>query len=206
MPFTAPKLPVWIATFILCSVVLVGYMTSSTSLPVVWSASMGTHAAKQRYTYEGEDFPRTWPLPPLDRVYMSHEDTVHYAIDTPLGAAEWNCTLPNGRAVVYLGESAKPFTVAMFHEIRCLNIIRQVLNAFYEDDSAPVPLEPPGIVQHCMNYIRQMVLCRANLRLESIRSPTGSKKAVSDITHECRDWVAVYEAAYANHREHSSKP
>ena len=62
---------------------------------------------------------------------MSYEDSVHYAVDTPAGIAVWNSTLPSGGVVVYLGEEMRPFTVAVFHEIRCLNILREELVMLY---------------------------------------------------------------------------
>ncbi|KAI0362153.1 hypothetical protein OH77DRAFT_1466556 [Trametes cingulata] len=158
-------------------------------------------AKKGGYTYKGADYPLLWPLAPLSRVHLSQEDSVHYAVNTPLGRAEWNSTLPSGGHLIHLGPSKQAFTVSMFHEIRCLNIIREVLVAFYEDESADAGYGRRGDVKHCMNYLRQIVLCRADLRLESIRSPVGSKKAVSDVTHECRDWATVYEAAETNYRE-----
>ncbi|KAL7283428.1 hypothetical protein ACG7TL_002858 [Trametes sanguinea] len=92
----------------------------------------------------------------------------------------------------------------MFHEIRCLNILREVLVAFYKNEEARTLVNVPDIAKHCMNYLRQMVLCRADSRLESIRSPTGSKKTVSEITHECKDWTAVFAAAEDNYREYKT--
>jgi len=43
-----------------------------------------------------------------------------------------------------------------------------------------------------MNYLRQMVLCRADVTLESGRDPVGPGAVVSDITHVCRDWNVVW--------------
>jgi hypothetical protein len=85
----------------------------------------------------------------------------------------------------------------MFHQLRCLNIIRQGLADFQQNDRRKPPEKK---VEQCMDYIKQMVLCRADVRLESARNPTGPGIAVSDVTHTCRDWTRVYEAAEENFR------
>jgi hypothetical protein len=122
------------------------------------------------------------------------ETSVHYAHDTPLGILEWNATLPPTGGTIYLGEPGhrRPFTISLFHEIRCLDIIREGIRAFR---AAHSPETPDQVVHHCMNYIRQMVLCRSNTDLESVHAHVGPRITVSQITHRCRDWDAVYDAA-----------
>jgi len=154
------------------------------------------------YTYVGSDYPQTWSLPPLQDVYLSYESYgAHYEFDTPLGSAEWNATLPSGGALVRLGADRRPFTLGLFHRLRCLNIIREVLADFYADSSPTAKIGRPDLAQHCMDYLRQMTLCSADLRLESLHKPHGSRVSVPDVTHTCRDWKAVYEAAEQNHQE-----
>ena len=123
---------------------------------------------------------------------MTLENTTHYPIDGPTAAAQWESVYPPGFGFVRLGEPRRILCVSMFHQLHCVEKFRLALH----DPDDPVATIPH--LQHCMNYIRQMVLCRADLRLESVRSPVGSKKAVSDITHTCRDWSTVYEAAEDN--------
>ena len=151
--------------------------------------------------YRGRDYPRVWELPPLAPVHLSHEDSVHYSIDTDLGVAEWNATLPSGGAVIHLGPDGRPFTVSMFHQLRCLDIIRDVIVDFYLDTSPDAKPKKPKLVQHCMNYLRQTVMCRGDLHLETVRAPSGPQVTVSAVTHSCKDWTVVYEAAEKNYRE-----
>ena len=150
--------------------------------------------------YEGNDYPREWSLPPLETVRIAYEDSVHYAVDTPRGRAEWNSTLPSGGATVRLGPRGREFTVSLFHELRCLDVIRDALVGILTDADGDARPDGAGtLARHCMNYVRQMVQCRADLRLESIRVPVGAKKAVSDVSHTCRDWSAVHAAAEENY-------
>ncbi|KAI0775094.1 hypothetical protein BD413DRAFT_653610 [Trametes elegans] len=156
------------------------------------------------YTYRGADFPHTWPLPALPTVHLTHEDGTHYAIDTPLGVAEWNATLPRGGALVRLGPDLRPFTLSFFHQLRCLNIIRGALMDVYRGVPEETR-EKHRIVHHCLNYVRQTVMCRADTRLETVRAPTGRPITVSDITHTCKDWTAVYKAAEENYDRYAAR-
>ncbi|KAL1949587.1 hypothetical protein VTO73DRAFT_8468 [Trametes versicolor] len=159
-------------------------------------------ASPRTYSYRGNDYPRTWTLPPLRTAHLSHEDSFHYALDTELGIAEWNVTLPKGGAVLRLGPDHRPFTLSTFHQLRCLNIIRDTLIMLYRDQSADVGPRRVRLAEHCMNYLRQTVSCRADLRLENVRASVGAQVTVSDITHTCKDWTAVYRAAEDNYEHY----
>lgn len=148
--------------------------------------------------YLNGDYPDEWPIGPLETVYLSLENTVHYAFNTPAGRAEWNTTLPSGGAVVYLGPERKPFTLGMLHQIRCLGIIREILDDFYMDQSPDAKIQRPQLAAHCMNHLRQMVLCNADMRLETVRASRGHGLTVNEVMHTCRDWTAVYKAAEDN--------
>ncbi|KAI0649019.1 hypothetical protein C8Q79DRAFT_1007594 [Trametes meyenii] len=180
------------------------FVLSLSTLLASYVASMRrdeNRRSRLSYSYRHSDFPHTWPLPPLPTVYLSHEDNAHYALHTVLGMAEWNATLPRGGAILRLGPDFRPFTLSMFHQLRCLNILRGVFVELYgSSHSDTVGPEDQRMAGHCMNYLRQMVLCRADTRLESVRAAGGAQLTVSDITHTCRDWIAVYKAAEENHR------
>ncbi|GJE88768.1 hypothetical protein PsYK624_048530 [Phanerochaete sordida] len=158
----------------------------------------GKVAPRETYTYRGRDYPRSWEIGPLPPVELVFESTVHYTIGNSRGALEWNSTLPSGGAVVHLGPEQRPFTVSLFHQLRCLNIIRTSIEAVYADE-----LYDEQMSHHCMNYLRQMVLCRADTRLEPIRAIEGGGRTVSDVGHTCADWTVVYEAAEQNYREYA---
>ncbi len=147
----------------------------------------------------------TWTIPELSVVHLAHEDSVHYDLETDLGVAEWKATLPSGGALLYLGPEHRPFTLSIFHQLRCLDIIRETIVDFYLDTSPNATYKRPELVRHCMNYLRQAVLCRADLRLEHVRAPSGPKITVSEVTHTCRDWTAVYAAAEKNYAEYLSR-
>jgi hypothetical protein len=145
-----------------------------------------------------------WLKKPLPIAHLPMENTVHYDLGTDLGILEWNnATLPgpNHDGVVWLtmeGGERKSFTFSLFHQLRCLNIVRESLMA----RRRPPYTEPGRLAAHCMNYLRQMVLCRADLTLESARHPLGPNTVVSDVTHVCRDWSLILDEVEGNESYH----
>ncbi|KAI0833599.1 hypothetical protein BC628DRAFT_1307901, partial [Trametes gibbosa] len=127
------------------------------------------------------------------------EDSFHYALDTDIGIAEWNATLPPGGAVLYLGPDRRPFTLSLFHQLRCLNIVRDTIVRIHQDPSSARTRSSSRLVEHCMNYLLQTVIRRGDLRLETVRAYRGLQVTVPDVAHTCKDWSAVYRAAEDNY-------
>ena len=92
----------------------------------------------------------------------------------------------------------RTFVVTMFHELHCL----RMLNAGYEwDDMSEEHLK------HCLNYIKQMALCDADMTPEpagweerwSVENDTGLDR--EGATHVCRDFQSVFDAVENNWTE-----
>lgn len=145
----------------------------------------------RNYTYIGDDYPLQWPLPDAVPVYMYPEDTHRYALSTPSGAAEWRALVPPSNGTVRLGPRGRAFTVAMFHQLQCLDVIRAAMAS----PVAPGDARRARLRDHCLDYMRQTVLCHAHTDLESVRSDVGPK--IADLTrsvYRCRDWRVLYDA------------
>ena len=105
--------------------------------------------------------------------------------------------LPSGQHLVRLAsqsedEDLEVYTVMLFHQLRCLDIIREdfVLTA----GSSP-------LARHCLNYLRQTILCHPDLRLESVRRSEGQKPTTTrEYEAVCRDWSSVYKEAERNYK------
>ena len=121
---------------------------------------------------------------------MPSDDTLHFDLTSPEGAAEWSAIVP-GSGLVYLGPQRAPFTISMLHQLKCLNVIRSILPHRNDSDVQGT------LVQHCLNYLRQMIMCRADTHLESVQDPMTSKVDEFSV-YRCRDWCAVYDAVAAN--------
>jgi len=139
---------------------------------------------------------------------MRVENTVHYAIGTELGVVEWKSLLPLGNGTIYLKASDnthQEFTASIFHQLRCLDIIRQGIISFRGGANAEAHRSSPSpLVQHCMDYMRQMVLCRSTSQLQSVRNHTGTRITVSDVTQVCKDWTTVFREAEINYAKYGS--
>ncbi|KAH9837917.1 uncharacterized protein C8Q71DRAFT_568716 [Rhodofomes roseus] len=122
----------------------------------------------------------------------------HYYLRYGLDAEQqWAALVPHD-GLVYVGDgpNSEPYMPSMFHQLRCLDVLRaQYL----------LPLEERDMerAQHCINYIRQMVLCRGDMHLETFLADRWSPENVDRRgTYRCRDFRAVYDAVEKNQQEH----
>jgi hypothetical protein len=145
----------------------------------------------------GEGLSPTWDAGPLDTVLMTVHNTINYQLNGTRADAQWAAMMPPGEGLVHLGPNKEPFMVSMFHQLRCLNIIRQAYEAGSHGNK-----EMDAIGFHCLNYIRQMVLCRGDRRMERVVDPYGAHAVQVRDTQTCKDWRAVYSMVENNDKEH----
>lgn len=53
------------------------------------------------------------------------------------------------------------------------------------------------LIRHCLNYLRQMILCRGDTLLEMVQDPVSSRVDKFGV-YQCRDWAVVYDTAAHN--------
>ncbi|EJD46607.1 hypothetical protein AURDEDRAFT_184310 [Auricularia subglabra TFB-10046 SS5] len=162
----------------------------STLNAVVILMSYTENRAPEHFTYHGQDFPEVLPLPWKDLPLVEHtiEESVHFEISQDYDDV-WKSSASAGRGFVRLGPESRLYELTMFHELHCLRALN------YGNALGPVH------IHHCLNYLRQGVLCGADLTLEAgdfaerdfTRDKVGS-------THTCRDWSAVYPLMEENER------
>lgn len=87
----------------------------------------------------------------------------HYQLNSEVGIAEWSMLMPSGGHLVrqWGKNETQAYTLAMLHQLRCLDILR--------DDY--VSRTPSRWRKHCLNYIRQTLLCFADTHLEYFNAP-----------------------------------
>ena len=128
-------------------------------------------------------------------------DTVRYELRSDVGRAEFEASLPSGGHLVYVvpptnvSAPPEPHTVTLFHQLRCLDVIRQA----YTKIPSPAPEK---MLHHCMNYLRQTILCKPHMLLEPVTTALG---LVSDYGYDavCEDWEVIYNEAERNHRAYT---
>ncbi|KZT08025.1 uncharacterized protein LAESUDRAFT_724504 [Laetiporus sulphureus 93-53] len=139
----------------------------------------------------------SFSVPETEPIVIGMADTIRYQLDTEEGAAEFAQLLPVGGHLVYatdendLNAPPKAYSVTLFHQLKCLDIIRRQLLDIRTTNST-------AMTRHCMNYLRQTILCHPNLRLESAKTNTGLASRQYDTV--CRDWTALYEEVERNQK------
>lgn len=105
----------------------------------------------------------------------------------------WFLSIDSTGGFVRLGEDKRVFSVVMFHQVHCIEIMQRSLRANTGDGDGHMQEH----FQHCLSYLRQLFLCEADATLE----PGDVLKEVEELelserlpfTRECRDWSAVYD-------------
>ncbi|KAJ6448894.1 hypothetical protein C8R45DRAFT_1114960 [Mycena sanguinolenta] len=164
----------------------------------VWWLRQFAHSSAQRtYSYIGDDYPRAWPIPMAGPVLMPLENTRRYMIEAPESGQEWDSMTPNN-GIIRLGEQRRPFSISMFHQLRCISLLRKEM----------VSAQKTGVVkpnsplnQHCINYLRQLLFCDADTILDVVLGPLSHPLVVPEF-FECKDWQLVYDEVEKNQREY----
>ena len=132
--------------------------------------------------------PFAWPIGEMGNVLMLVENSAHYQLDTEEGIQEWAQLVPTNGIIRLPGDSRK-YTISMFHQLRCLDVLR---TAVVEANTNGT--KPDRLTRHCLNYIRQMILCRSDLFLENVRDPHGPHAVDLTSVRTCKDRRMVYES------------
>lgn len=136
--------------------------------------------------FVNSDFPNA-PLLDIQNVLIHVEDSVHYRLQEVEAKDEWNALGVIGFGSVTYGPSHRPFYLPMFHQLHCLMSLRKniVDGGSYERHK--------GHARHCLNYLREWILCQSDLTLETgdfmKRNFTWEKLGA---THVCKDWNDIY--------------
>ncbi|KAK4206801.1 hypothetical protein QBC37DRAFT_300044, partial [Rhypophila decipiens] len=98
--------------------------------------------------------------------------------------------LPRGLETTVEGYDSYPPSV--FYQLHCLKSIRKHYSALQSNTPLVDPVE--NHVDHCFDYLRQAIMCSADMTLEKARvEPDGHRRKVDGwgTTHQCRNWGQV---------------
>jgi len=139
------------------------------------------------YSWLGSDHPIALPVDLSTPVEYKYLEDVDALSEDPYDVAVWDDMVPEGFGDVNLGPEKRRFTVSMFHQLHCLMLLRRRIT---QDIGRHEHLS------HCLNYLRSMVLCAADVSLEPEIVPQVIANGVPrlsavNVTHTCRDWTKV---------------
>lgn len=91
--------------------------------------------------------------------------------------------------------------LAVFHQLHCLNVLRQVLHRdYYEPLFAVGEFDIDGDhgakhVSHCLDALREAVMCASDIGVIVWQWNEKAQKALGhgDIVHQCRDFERIWE-------------
>ncbi|KAI0043394.1 hypothetical protein FA95DRAFT_406955 [Auriscalpium vulgare] len=146
--------------------------------------------APKEYTYIGSDHPAQLPFDvPAVGLVIEHGDE-HFSL---WDDDEWGTLFPS-EGFTDLGPAQQPYLLSMVHQMHCLDVfrvgfLRNRTGAAYH-------------VEHCLRFMRQIVLCNADTTLEeSLVGEINGKKETGasgvGMVHRCRDWTKVRQAVSA---------
>jgi hypothetical protein len=125
-------------------------------------------------------------------VALQLDNNVRYGLHS---SPEWSSLVP-GDGHIYLGADHEPVMVSMFHQLRCIDVVRRQL-------AIPRRNRHAELAQHCMNYLRQMILCRGDSFLDPYQYPSRISGVDPNPIRQCWDWEVVYRATMTNQKEHA---
>ncbi|RDL37562.1 Uncharacterized protein BP5553_04995 [Venustampulla echinocandica] len=95
-------------------------------------------------------------------------------------------------------EEAELYSVSMTHQLHCLAVLRHVIIKYEKGDKSR--FAGAGHDYHCLDYIRQAILCAGDTTLDhaDIEYNTNGTESRygftgANATHQCRDWEAIRE-------------
>lgn len=134
--------------------------------------------------YIGDDFPSDLPIEiPLAGLSVETGKD-HFSL---YDDDEWGTLFPSD-GFVRLGPNDRTFHVSLFHQLHCLDVIRvgYLTNRTHTF----------GHIQHCLRYLRQILICHADTTLEDDipqfvdGSWTHAANGVGSV-HRCKDWTVL---------------
>ncbi|KAJ7851630.1 hypothetical protein B0H14DRAFT_3866257 [Mycena olivaceomarginata] len=139
------------------------------------------------FSYKGDDYPHELPIH-IPSVALTIEDSDRYGLSDFNAYADWRTTdlFPTSNGFVKLGPEGRSFGIAMYHQMHCLQRIR---NAIVQGD-------PSHHTRHCLNLLRQTVLCASDTTLDPMNFAKGTDGL--GVVHVCRDWQKVYDFVEQN--------
>ncbi|KAJ7792081.1 hypothetical protein B0H13DRAFT_2394080 [Mycena leptocephala] len=144
------------------------------------------------HSYVGQDYPLKYPMIPLDTVAITLHESVHFSLNfsDPMEEEAWflYSMIPKGTHT-RLGPQQRVFAITVSHQLHCL---RRIYLAFANREDERASAEH---VNHCLNYLRQTLLCEATDTLE--RGDFMERDYESDRvggTLVCKDWEKAFQS------------
>ncbi|KAJ3167453.1 hypothetical protein HDU88_002375 [Geranomyces variabilis] len=162
-------------------------------LTIVALGPRATTVDSRKYAFNGTDHPQELPMgnSPLPLLRYRRGSLAEFPISGPDADTLWASLVPEDVGV-YIGPAKSPYGLAVFHQLHCLDMIRMGYVSALAGGN-----DMADHVAHCFNYVRDAILCGADITLEEPRRREGDQLVVNGkgMLHTCKDWTLIYKAA-----------
>ncbi|KAI1387568.1 uncharacterized protein F4822DRAFT_286952 [Hypoxylon trugodes] len=145
-------------------------------------------------------------IPPLPIETKVFEFDGTFADDpSPNVTSAWVSLIPKGQGLVRLPLhhefDGNIFNIAAYHSLHCLFTLRESFFLFYQVANNSARIDTTELAsklkhgRHCIEYIRQNLMCNPDLNLEPIEGGTGNLKEWG-IQHQCKSLLALSKWSY----------
>ncbi|KAF6752130.1 hypothetical protein DFP72DRAFT_906197 [Ephemerocybe angulata] len=159
------------------------------------------------YSYVADNFPQYLPLGSAfdNLAEMVLKESPHFAT-TANTTKNWRDSIPPSLGYVRLGTPHRLFTISTYHQQHCLYQISLMLadldpNSEQRHSRPRVPPGHGGHLQHCLNYLRQNILCSADTTIESGDWMCRDRISAVEPPRVCKNWTLVFDFVDNNYRE-----
>ncbi|KAI1634148.1 hypothetical protein F4809DRAFT_543748 [Biscogniauxia mediterranea] len=149
--------------------------------------------AEGPYIGKGDDVDARWDyISAVGDTMISREDMINLGIDPDVSLA---ITDPR------TGKPGYRVAIEVFHQLHCLNLLRQNV---YKDHYAPLggdtaapEMDLRGHLDHCIDALRQFVMCQGDVGVFSFNFPFGDGDPWPDYStpHTCRNFESIRQWA-----------
>ncbi|CZT05096.1 uncharacterized protein RAG0_11329 [Rhynchosporium agropyri] len=108
--------------------------------------------------------------------------------------------MPESKSIEGDPEEGEVYSLSITHQLHCLAVIRHVIMKYEKKDKSRYAGE--GHEYHCIDYIRQAILCAGDTTLDYaaiVKGSDGVERRLgftgANSTHQCRDWDAIRDWA-----------
>ncbi|GJJ08927.1 hypothetical protein Clacol_003147 [Clathrus columnatus] len=148
------------------------------------------------YSYVGNDYPMRVPLD-LGTAEMTFDCSAQYDINSSFSGEIWSKSMDTrSGGFVRLGDDYRVFAVSMYHQLHCMGALQHSLA---QADGKPSPMDVH--IQHCLNYLRQFILCSADGTQEPPVKVADLKTqgCAPPYRRQCRNWNKLYHFSAINY-------
>lgn len=153
-----------------------------------------------------DDVPDQFPMD-IQKATLVFEPNSRFSL---IDDKAWAALFPPNKGFVRLGPNGRPFGTALYHQLHCVNGIRFDYTVARDGlvTDREVLKSKMGHINHCFQFLRQSIMCKADTTLIPLDRYNGSVilNGFGGPPHRCRDWEQLRSYVEDNVRQWEGRP